>query len=200
MESTLANILFTLSSHLVFSISSSFMDIFALVGHFLGIFGLVSPVRHAEILLCAKSSAALMFQAWHKPYYAGHPQKLLSQSHYYTRHIRHNMYIFRLGHQLSSMENFHPLRRTPSHIDAPNSCWCAEPMLMRWCKLVSSPNWVFAGLCRTLNTITPNLLCPHQKNILLTLMATRKILSNFFINLEKYVDIFSATWKILLTF
>lgn len=137
-----------------------------------------------------------MFQAWRKPYYAGHPQKLLSQSHYYARHIRHNMYIFQLGHQLSSMENFHPLRRTPSHIDAPNSCWCAEPMLMHRCKLASSPNRVFARLCRTLNTITPNLLCLHQKKIFCwPLWQVGKFRWTFLINWEKNAHIFSATWK-----
>ena len=78
-----------------------FLDIFfASFGHFLDLFGLVSPVTHAEIPLSAENSEVLMRHVWHKPYYARHTPKFSAQSCYYTRHIRHNMYFFQSGVQV----------------------------------------------------------------------------------------------------
>ena len=52
---------------------SNFVDVFGLFGHFLDLFGLVSPVMCTKIPLCAENFVVLMRRVWSKPYYAGRP-------------------------------------------------------------------------------------------------------------------------------
>ena len=84
------------------------------------------------------------------------------------------------------------MRRTRA--DAPNPCWCTDANLLH-------RQTGFLQDCAELWIQLLQIYCVCiRKNILLTLMATRKISLNFFDQLGIICWHFSATWKILLTF
>ena len=73
-----------------------FLTFFLSLAIFLTVLG-YSHQSHALKFPCTQRIVTLMRQVRRKPYCAGHTLKFLAQSHYYTRHIRHNVYFFQSG-------------------------------------------------------------------------------------------------------
>ena len=91
-----------LPTFLIFYLFPTFLfsTSFGIFGHFVDLFGLVSPVMSAKVPFCTKNSAALMLLVQRKSYYARHAPKFLVQSCYHAAHIWQNVYFSSLDYGL----------------------------------------------------------------------------------------------------